>query len=249
MGGQGDKKAAHEILGVPEDAGSLEVLRAYSRLAGKLHPKYRPNDELAVRRFKIIQDAYLEMDARIAARESEELYAVPPEEERIVYSTEDDSFHYPEKMKTAAERLAERVARYELILRVENLERGWSFYRADLTDARQRLGGQSRTAERLTSLCARFTADAAAMDKASAARQIRNPDQGSLFSLEQGDRLVEILADAIKVQDGQLCPSQKSYLYHLEADLIDRRARLGGAIKFLPTAMKKNNPSGPQILA
>ncbi len=48
----------YEILGVPKNASTEEIKRAYRRLARKYHPDLNPNDKVAEEKFKDISEAY-----------------------------------------------------------------------------------------------------------------------------------------------------------------------------------------------
>src|SRR5665648_349706 len=52
------EKDFYAILGVPADADSAAIKKAYRKLARKLHPDQRPGDAAAEKRFKEIGEAY-----------------------------------------------------------------------------------------------------------------------------------------------------------------------------------------------
>src|SRR5665811_1642667 len=52
------EKDFYAILGVPADADSAAIKKAYRKLARRLHPDQRPGDKAAEKRFKEIGEAY-----------------------------------------------------------------------------------------------------------------------------------------------------------------------------------------------
>ena len=52
------RRAAREILGVPEGAGKEDVKRAYRKASMKCHPDHNPDDTEATKRFVLVKCAY-----------------------------------------------------------------------------------------------------------------------------------------------------------------------------------------------
>jgi hypothetical protein len=52
------RKAACEILGIPEEAGKEDVKRGYRKASMKCHPDHNPDDAEATKRFVLVKCAY-----------------------------------------------------------------------------------------------------------------------------------------------------------------------------------------------
>ncbi len=70
-------ESAHEILGLPRDASSVEVRAAYIRLVKEHHPDTHPEDLAAERRFKSITKAYNELRSPYHVIGGERFYRSP----------------------------------------------------------------------------------------------------------------------------------------------------------------------------